>query len=246
MTSKTKKFSLGVKIASILTCVALTAVGFASWLIIKPAETKTETGSFTVYTVEENNITITVAVKEGSNSTIIWGKGAEPQTPTASPWLLTTDVANENLSATFTVTVTSTKGTGGNVTTGMPLDDIISTINVGFEMVDSENLYSTAMGNGYVSAPTIKVKDNTAKTWSSNSASDTLAPTADATTMSFDVVVTFAWGTNGNPYTYYNGQAYTETLATQAKACLDAVNGLKEVGYKLTFSTTAKTTASGS
>lgn len=246
MTSKTKKFSLGVKIASILTCVALTAVGFASWLIIKPAETVEQSGSFTVYTVEENNITITVAVKEGSSSTIIWGKGAEPTNPTASPWLLATGVDNENLSATFTVTVTSTKGTGDNATTGMPLDDIISTINVGFEMVDSGSLYSTAMGSGYVSAPTIKVASNDAKTLSSNSASDTLAPTADVTTMSFDVVVTFAWGENGNPYTYYNGQAYTETLATQAKACLDAVNGLKEVGYKLTFSTTAKTTDSGS
>ena len=53
--------SLGVKIASILTCLALTAVGFASWLILKPAEEKTASGSFTVYSVEDNNIEITVS-----------------------------------------------------------------------------------------------------------------------------------------------------------------------------------------
>ena len=238
MTSRTRKFSLGVKIASILTCVALTAVGFAAWLIIKPADPGTAEGSFTVYAVEENNVTITVAAKAGSNSTIVWGKPSAAITNT-NPWLVAgADVTTENLSCTFTVTVTSTNAESA----AMNLDDILSTINVDFKFEDATN-YSAALAGGYVSAPTIKIKEQTAKSWTSNSASDTIAPDADVTEMSFDVVVTFAWGANGNPYKYFNdtveGGASEANIAA-ATAYLEAIEDLASDKYILTVTTTAK------
>ena len=54
------KFTLGMKIASILCCVALVSVGFASWWIVNyPATTAVEAGSFTVYSVDTKNVKIT-------------------------------------------------------------------------------------------------------------------------------------------------------------------------------------------
>jgi hypothetical protein len=56
---KKMKFSLGMKIVSLLSCVALVSMGFASWWILKLPETDPYTnGSFTAYAVAEKNITI--------------------------------------------------------------------------------------------------------------------------------------------------------------------------------------------
>lgn len=233
---KTRRFSLGVKIASILSCLALTAVGFASWLIIKPTAPVERFGAFEVYTVEENDVVITVAPAEGSVPNIVWGKAT---TTNANPWLVAgADVQNQSLSATFTVTVTSTNS---GESAAMNLDDILSAINVEFKFADATD-YSAALAAGYVAAPTVKVSENNAKTWSaSNSVTDSVAPTADVTTMTFDVVVTFAWGTNGNPYTYYNGLdgEDPENIAA-AVACLEAIAELADDSYSIKISTTAK------
>ena len=235
MTSKSNKFSLGVKIASVLSCLALTAVGFASWLVIKPADPVERMGAFEVYTVDENNITIAVTPAEGSVPAIVWGKDGEPE----SEWLLANGVADQSLSATFNVTVTSS-ATGE--ATAMNLDDIISGIKVDFAFAD-KTAYSAALAAGYVAAPTIKLASRNAVTWSgaadANLATDTIAPTADVTTMTFQVVVTFAWGANGNPYTYYNGLEWTKENAEAAVACLEAIEALDGDSYTLTVSTVA-------
>ena len=227
MTRKTKKFSLGVKIASILCCVALTAVGFASWLILKPAEKIERTGSFEVYTVDENQLTITVTPT--SNTTIIWGK--DGRTAQSSDWLLAqSDVKTQNLTATFEVTVESSN---------LNLDEVMSGTNVKFDMTNALSAYQAAVTNGVIAMPTVTVNGNAA-TLTNGVATALVAPTASVQTMTFNVVVTFAWGANGNPYTYYNGQAYSDALATQAKTALELVAALEGQSFGLEFTTQAK------
>lgn len=234
MTRKTKKFSLGVKIASILCCVALTAVGFASWLILKPAEKIERTGSFEVYTVEENNITITVTPDQNAVPTIVWGKSNRQAQST--DWLLASNydgktVQQESLTATFNVTVTSDK---------VNLVDSINSANVKFDMSAALSAYNAAVANGVIANPTITV-DGSPATLTNGIASGTVTPDAnDAKSLTFQVVVTFAWGANGNPYTYYNGQAYSDELAGKAKTALGLVAALEGQSYKLEVTTTPK------
>ena len=53
------KFTLGMKIASILCCVALVSVGFAAWWIVEfPVAQSTTAGNFTVYSVTNKKIVI--------------------------------------------------------------------------------------------------------------------------------------------------------------------------------------------
>lgn len=227
MTRKTKKFSLGVKIASILSCLALTAVGFASWLILKPAETVDRSGSFEVYTVEENNLSITVTPED--NTTITWGK--DDRTAQSSDWLIAqSDVKAQNLTATFNVTVASDK---------MNLDEVISGTTVQFDMTNALSAYQAAVDNGIIAMPTITVNGQNA-TLKDGIATASVAPTAGVKTMSFTVVVTFAWGANGNPYTYYNGLGYSADNAEAARTALGLVYQLNDKTFALSFNTAAK------
>ena len=59
MKQRKGKFTLGMKIASILSCIALVSVGFASWWIIRLPSPETKGGSFEVYSVDEKKINYT-------------------------------------------------------------------------------------------------------------------------------------------------------------------------------------------
>ena len=62
MKQKKFKFSLGFKIATILSCLALVSTGFASWWIvsIRNDNNGRQEGSFTVYAVEEKEVEVTI------------------------------------------------------------------------------------------------------------------------------------------------------------------------------------------
>ena len=233
MTRKTKKFSLGVKIASILSCLALTAVGFASWLILKPAQTVNRSGSFEVYTVEENNLSITVTPE--NNTTITWGK--DDRVAASSDWLIAQDdVKAQNLTATFNVTVESNP---------MNLDEVISATRVVFDMKNALSAYQAAVTNGIIAMPTITVNGADANIDYDDLATNGIItvdvdPKASVKSMSFTVVVTFAWGTNGNPYTYYNGLTYSAENAEAAKTALGLVYQLNDKTFALSFNTVPK------
>ncbi len=218
MKKTAKKFSLGVKIASILTCVVIAAAGFASWLIISPAESAEKNGSFTVYTVETSGVTITV---NPEISTVIFGKSADTFD---TPWLVATDVAVEVLTAKFNVTIAS-----GNESAH--LNSVADEIKVSFNIKDNaKTAFLAAMDANYIAAPKLSIvgEENANATYANGEISVTVAA-EDVATQSFTVTVEFGWGsaTDGlNPFKYYNEKTVTVDLANKANALLTAVNNI--------------------
>ena len=104
-----KKKSLAALLSAFLT-VCLTGVGFASWLIIGGDTETYKDGSIAVETVSDKRTKIeSVSVKEGSNSTIVFGPTAAAKTDTTSWLRASSDAATENLSFTLQFTVANAK-----------------------------------------------------------------------------------------------------------------------------------------
>lgn len=256
------KFSLGMKIASILSCIALVSVGFASWWIVKPPQTKTASGSFEVYTVSTKNITISEPTftdvtldKDGkdetvSSSKIIFGKKDFPANKTNYKWLLAgKEIYDENLTATMNFTVSVTDGDTNTGTSNV--SDFLENVKLTLEVPAK---LKTAISNKYLANAKIAytTTGGTAKSGevSIDGTKDTVellidmtgANSADADNPVYSVGVTvtftFAWGEkfhNENPYTYFNAQAYAENLATEAQGVLGDITELNGDTYKATL-----------
>ena len=225
------KFSLGMKIASILSCIALVSVGFATWWIVQlPEPAPLEEGSFTVYTVDTKNIKIeNLAFSDVtparnpvvSSSRIIFGKTSG----VTENWLLARDIEEQNLTATITFDVnlydnyeegkTNSLGTGA-------IKDYVGNINLLFSPTATTNL-DNAINDGYITAPKITYSYGTGNTDSVdyNSGDTTLAISmegATGNTVAVTVTIVFGWGEafdddgtadedatdNLNPYVFYN------------------------------------------
>ena len=247
-TTKTKrKVSLGIKIASILTCVALLSVGFASWLILQPVTAETESGSFTVYTVQENNITITGAAVRNKN-TIRFGTPTSPETFT-NPWLrASSDVLVDVLEAEFNFTFTS-----NNLALKEAVDNLVVTVAGGTN-------FDAAVTAGYLEPVAIVATVGGAGTnvTVSNGVVTYDIPDSDTNKeIVLNVKMTFAWGDvtgNENPYNFYGDKAYdgkpnedsTTTYAQEANSLLTAVAAIDdpatEGGAATGFTLTAEAT----
>ena len=266
---KFKSFSLGIKIACILSCVALLSVGFAAWWIIQPPETKTASGSFVVSTVETKGITVTptiaTSVTEGDNAgKIIFGKPTDSDT--TATWLLPEgDMATEVLTATLKIAVEVTGNT--NDTKKANINDLVNSVVITLQLPDA---YETAIENNYLAAPTI----GTVKCGETTlNKADALTPTASTYVISgaydntngltltlpvsavesatYTVDLVFDWGSlteNNNPFDFYNnGKGYDakrdgseDTYAEEADALLTAVAGLSSATYDITIATPVK------
>ena len=236
---KTKRFSLGVKIASILSAVAILSVGFASWLIVSaPQEATYDSGAFTVHTVAMK--TAEIKELEATDSTVIFGKGADP-TGTNYGWLKADGVDNEDLSAQLTFTI-ATKDE--NNTSQLQLKDVLQKVTITLDTpTEFDNLVGTALA-----APTITYTYSTNVTETTEAADFTEGKVAldidlsnvDAISIEVTVDITFAWGAKSNPFTYYNGQPYTQILGTEAFNVLNGVYGLKDAKYSVTIAGTLK------
>ncbi len=261
MKRKKLKFSLGLKIASILSCLALVSIGFASWWIVKPPETKTTEGSFEVYAVSTKDITISAPEFAEGKADIIFGKADFPEGQTNHKWLLATDVGDENLTATMTFTVSVTDG--GKSTGTSNVYDFLKEVKLTMTVPAA---LKTALTGEYVDATQSKITyttvggteksgevaiDGTKDTvellidMSGATAANDEAPVV----YSVDVTVTFAfaWGEQfpsssedpdaygENPYIYFNKQAYTEDLAAKANNVLTALFGLNNTTYSVTL-----------
>lgn len=250
-----KKFLL--PILSVCMVVALVSVGFAAWLITGN-ETTGATGDFETHDVTNEFFTAKV---ESTDATINFGK-KEPTTALENPWFtFDSSVGEEDLEATFTVTVTS-EATGA-------VENVLDKNNITFTLTTKTNTYDTlaASDKKYVAYPTMTTTKGTVtlagNTLNGGGLSITLTkdhfdfdtdPTK--TTATATVKVTFAWGdyfkkdgTVVNPYIYFNGLIFNETN-TFAKARQDAsdvmtaIKGLKSEGevkeYDITLAVVAK------
>lgn len=210
---------------SILACLALIGVGFASWIISADTST-TAQGSFIVDTVSDKSYTVTGDWKDKKSEIIF----SAPTGDTTSGWLTNDSAKKENLTVTYQLTVKYGVNTPA---TGIK-DKIITTVSA-----PADPNYTAAVNGGLISAPTSATVEETAE----GSGIYNITVTykwgkhfADSAEASEGV----------NPYTYYNGKEATgklngseTTYMQDAKTSLETLSKI-EASVKFTLSITVK------
>lgn len=225
------KSKLTISIASILSVLVLVGVGFAAWVIINPNVNKEVDSTITAETVTDKSYTLDAQITGGE---IVFGA---PETTIAGAWL--TNPTKEDLKAELTLTLTyndwSVVPDNFNIT--MATTDKNSVFNELREGVKTEG---KAKGFKIIANPTISYGETLDKEIVMNGAASTIAKEAfkkaeSGNTATLIITITFKWGTNGNPYTYYNGQDYA-THREEANAVLTELYRLNTEKYKVTIS----------
>ena len=194
---------------SILACLALIGVGFASWIISAEVSATPAEGSFIVDTVTDRSYKVEGAWLN-NQSKITFGA---PDTMNAeNPWLTNdSEGKTENLTVTYQLTVTygdGTKATG-----------IANKITAVVTAPKNEN-YTAAVNGKLIIAPTnatvVEDPEGSGK---------------------YNITVTYQWGEHfgkDNPYTYYNAKKATEklngsetTYMQDAKTSLDTLSKIE-------------------
>lgn len=217
-----------------LSAVALTASGFAAW-VINVSDSKTAGGNIQVDTVESNNHTLTVTL---SKENIVFGSVSG-----GASWLTNTNMA-ESLSTTASITVSNvtsdptadiskilsvptikiTNTAGDDVTAtkyNIIADGSATTEGLGGETVNGDQ-------DGLVGAlPTFTIASYTGATYDSSKK-----------TLKCSLEVAFTWGRlfgSNNPCTYYKNSTAADKGA-EAQSRLTALhNALNECKYVITI-----------
>lgn len=193
---------------SILACLALIGVGFASWIISANTSTKAE-GSFIVDTVADKTYVVSGEWLENKSSIIF---GAPDTMNAQNPWLTNnSEGKTENLTVTYQLTVTY--GDGKKAT------GIANKITALVTAPENAN-YTAAVNGKLIIAPTNATVEE--------------APEGNG---KYNITVTYQWGEhfgNVNPYTYYNAKTATEklngsetTYMQDAKTSLDTLSKIE-------------------
>lgn len=219
-----------------LSAVALTASGFAAW-VISGTDSKTAGGNIQVDTVENNNHTLAVTL---SKENIVFGA-----VKSGASWLTNTDLPEESLSTTATITV-------ANVTSD-PTADISKILSAPTIKITDTTGNDVTSSKYNIIADTTATAEGIGEALSTNGKQDGLVgklPTFDtssytgvsydpeAKTLSCSLTVAFTWGQlfgGNNPRTYYN--AYTaEQKGAEAQSRLTALhNALNGCKYVITI-----------
>lgn len=187
---------------SILACLALIGVGFASWIISANTST-TAQGSFIVDTVADKTYVVSGEWLENKSSIIF---GAPATMNAENPWLTNnSEGKTENLTVTYQLTVTygdEEKATG-----------IANKITALVTAPENAN-YTAAVNGKLIIAPT--------------NATVVEAPEGNG---KYNITVTYQWGEhfgNVNPYKYYNAKTATDKLSgTETTYMQDAKTSLE-------------------
>lgn len=202
---------------SILACLALIGVGFASWIISANTSTKAE-GSFIVDTVSDKSYTVTGDWKDKKSEIIF----SAPTGDTTNGWLTNDSAKKENLTVTYQITV---KYGDGTKATG-----IANKITALVTAPKNAN-YTAAVNGKLIIAPT----------------NATVEETGEGTgvyniTVTYQWGEHFAnaEGINQNPYVYYNAKQPSDVLIEGTTYLEDAKSSLKtlaaiESGVKFTL-----------
>ncbi len=187
---------------SILACLALIGVGFASWIISANTST-TAQGSFIVDTVADKTYVVSGEWLENKSSIIF---GAPATMNAKNPWLTNnSEGKTENLTVTYQLTVTY--GDGKKAT------GIANKITALVTAPENAN-YTAAVNGKLIIAPT--------------NATVVEAPEGNG---KYNITVTYQWGEhfgNVNPYKYYNAKTATDKLSgTETTYMQDAKTSLE-------------------
>lgn len=215
---------------SILACLALIGVGFASWIISADTSANAE-GNIIVDTVTDKSYVISAASWKDGNSKISFGAPKEMNVTGA--WLTNDSIdKTENLTVTYQLTVTY-----GDSTPATGLVDS-NKIAATFGAPNDPN-YNKAISDELIIAP----ESTTIKELSGGV---------------YEITVTYKWGkhfansvgaTEGvNPYTYYNGNGRKatdkigETSTTYMEDAKTSLKTLEDIGAKVKFTLTINIT----
>lgn len=193
---------------SILACLALIGVGFASW-IISAGATKNAEGSFIVDTVTDNRLVATgrwitingEEVTSNDNSAKV-SFGAPATMDNTKAWLTNDGKGTvAKLTVVYELTV---KTKGGEFVSNLADNAITGTVSCANETYDPK----------YVALPTLTVTNK------GNGI--------------YYLQLDFNWGTDfggKNPYDYYNAKTYTDELAQEAFDKLTAIEALNNITF---------------
>ena len=259
------KFSLGMKIASILSCIALVSVGFASWWIVQLPQTTTKHGSFEVYEVETkqikfNDIKFVNEAGAADDANITFGY---PSATVQDPWVGydSTKMAAEDLEAIMQFTVALSSSTQND-----KISNYMSKVNIDLTIPDAykDRIVNTSAKTGYVAVPVISYRLGTSGNWTSTTPDvdgakysiqiDAPQNESQIVQVKFEFGWSYYYSENGdtvitkNPYTYFNGLGgYTVDREKAAKGVLDEIYKLLNAQFDIKLSSTpegpAETTA---
>lgn len=210
---------------SILACLALIGVGFASWIISADAIKEAE-GNIIVDTVADKTYVVSGSWLDDKSSITF---GAPATMNAHNPWLTNdSEGKTENLTVTYQLTVKY-----GDNTPATEIKDKITALVVAPENAS----YTAAVNGGLIIAPK----------------NATVEETAEGSGI-YNITVTYKWGkhfadsadaTEGvNPYTYYNAKTATDKLSgTETTYMQDAKTSLEtlskiEASVKFTLNIT--------
>lgn len=211
---------------SILACLALIGVGFASWIISANTSTNAK-GNIIVDTVTDKSYVISAASWKDGNSKISFGAPKEMNVTGA--WLTNNSTdKTENLTVTYQLTVTYADTTPA---TGLvDSNKIVATFGA-----PNDPKYNKAISDGLIIAPESTI----------------ITETSDGV---YEITVTYKWGkhfantanaTEGvNPYTYYNGNGRQandiigETSTTYMQDAKTSLKTLEDIGANVEFTLT--------
>lgn len=239
-----KKFSL--TLISILSVVVLVGVGFAAWIITTPNVKEKQTGTITASGVTDARYMLKAEI---TNESIVFGKPSDYR-PDSSDWFKPgSDVGDEKLTATLTLTLTKPDDTAldeevfdkylpntftftMNATKAKEVDNTGFNAEVTAGRIKNPTISYTA--NGETNATT---KDVTLGTAIEIAKSAFEKGTVGKYTLT--ITITFAWGNDGNPYTYFHGKEQTTELVTKALGYNEMKTNLEGVGYEVTIASNA-------
>lgn len=207
---------------SILACLALIGVGFASWIISAEVSATPAEGSFIVDTVTDRSYKVKGAWL--SNQSNITFGAPTTMNNVENAWLTNnSEDKKENLTVTYQLTV---KYGDNTPATGIK-DKIITTVSA-----PADPNYTAAVNGKLIIAPT----------------NATVEETGEGTGI-YNITVTYQWGEHFgkvNPYTYYKGKEATgklngseTTYMQDAKTSLETLSKI-EASVKFTLSITVE------
>lgn len=209
-----------VLLSSILACTTLASIGFATWIITGNSTLHTDENTILVDDVSDKRIGLGYEWETGDGSVIF---GYKTDETILNPWLANSNsTTQEKLSNTLKITI--------NNADSLKEEDAL---NFEFTVIDNSSKgWATAVENNYVGEPEFTPVNRSEITIDDSSKVGT-----------YLLNIEFRWGSvfdNKNPYTYYNKQSYTDSLADDAKAKIGNLKSYIEgVTFKLTITANA-------
>lgn len=246
-----KKFSL--TLISILSVVVLVGVGLAAWIITTPNVKEQQTGTITASGVTDARYKLTAAI---TNESIVFGKPSGYKGNNSDWFKPGSDVGDEKLIATLTLTLTDPDGNAWDDETVFKSylpDTFTFTMNATKPgsgektTVGANDDFNHAVSKNHVKNPTISygaVSDTVTLGTAINIAKDAFTKGAD-NKYTLTITITFAWGTaftdatHTNPYDYFNNLPYDDVNAKKALELNDMQGKINGISYVVTIASMA-------